>query len=407
MPESKNILLIIGGGIAAYKVLEFIRRAQDRGHELTVVMTKAAEEFVTPLSVSTLAKGKLYSNLFDRQEEMDVGHIRLSRMADLVIVAPATADFMAKMAHGLADDLASATLLANDKPVLLAPGMNPKMWNHPATRRNVSQLIEDGIQFIGPMSGEMAEANEAGTGRMAEPMEILDAADAILEQSVSEKRPLSGKHVLITAGPTHEPIDPVRYIANRSSGKQGYAIARAAQQAGAKVTLVSGPVKLAAPIGVDVVQVETAREMKQAVEATLPADIAIMSAAVADWRVANATDKKQKKDGSGTPPALDLTENPDILRFVSQEADQRPTLVVGFAAETNDLIQNATKKLKRKGCDWLVANDVSQEGVMGGDANTVHLITEDGVSSWPKASKQTVADRLIAEIAAFAPLKNT
>lgn len=405
MPETKNILLIIGGGIAAYKVLEFIRRAQDRGYDITVVMTKAAEQFVTPLSVSTLAKGKLYSNLFDRQEEMDVGHIRLSRMADLVVVAPATADFMAKMAHGLADDLASATLLANDKPVLLAPGMNPKMWAHPATQRNIAQLNEDGVQFIGPMSGEMAEANEAGTGRMAEPLAILDAADAILGYNDPKDRPLSGRHVLITAGPTHEPIDPVRYIANRSSGKQGFAIARAAAQAGAKVTLVSGPVNLEAPRGVDLIRVESAIDMKEAVEKALPADIAVMSAAVADWRVANAADKKQKKDGSGTPPTLDLTENPDILRFVSQETDQRPILVVGFAAETNNLIENATKKRLRKGCDWLVANDVSQEGVMGGDANTVHLITNDGVSSWPKASKQTVADRLVAEIAAFGPLQ--
>lgn len=406
MPETKNILLIIGGGIAAYKVLEFIRRAQDRGYGITVVMTKAAEQFVTPLSVSTLAKGKLYSNLFDRQEEMDVGHIRLSRMADLVIVAPATADFMAKMAHGLAGDLASATLLANDKPVLLAPGMNPNMWAHPATQRNIKQLTEDGTHFIGPMSGEMAEANEAGIGRMAEPLEILDAADALLRQQNPDDLPLSGKHVLITAGPTHEPIDPVRYIANRSSGKQGFAIARAAAKAGAKVTLVSGPVRLEAPSGVNLVRVQTAVEMKQAVETALPADIAIMSAAVADWRVANAAEKKQKKDGSGKPPALDLTENPDILRFVAQEAEQRPTLVIGFAAETNDLIENATKKRLRKGCDWLVANDVSQEGVMGGDANTVHLITENGVSSWPKASKQTVADRLVAEISEFGSLKN-
>ncbi|MEP0521819.1 MAG: bifunctional phosphopantothenoylcysteine decarboxylase/phosphopantothenate--cysteine ligase CoaBC [Hyphomicrobiales bacterium] len=406
MPDKKNILLIIGGGIAAYKVLEFIRRAQDRGYGITAVMTKAAEEFVTPLSVSTLAKGKLYSNLFDRQEEMDVGHIRLSRLADIVVVAPATANFMAKLAHGLADDLASATLLANDKPILLAPGMNPKMWNHPATQRNVTQLTDDGMHLIGPMSGEMAEDNEAGTGRMAEPLQILDAVDSILQQTNIEDRALSGKHVLITAGPTHEPIDPVRYIANRSSGKQGFAIARAAQRAGASVTLVSGPVKLEPPQGVTLVRVETARQMKQAVEDALPADIAIMSAAVADWRVANSTDKKQKKDGSGTPPALDLTENPDILRFVSQETEHRPMLVVGFAAETNDLVENATKKRKRKGCDWLVANDVSQEDVMGGDTNTVHLITEDGVTAWPKASKQIVADRLIAEIAASAPLRN-
>lgn len=406
MPETKNILLIIGGGIAAYKVLEFIRRAQDRDYEITVVMTKAAEQFVTPLSVSTLAKGQLYSNLFDRQEEMDVGHIRLSRNADLVVVAPATADFMAKMAHGLADDLASATLLANDKPILLVPGMNPKMWNNPATQRNVAQLAEDGVHFIGPMSGEMAEANEAGLGRMAEPLDILDATEALLDSADATLKPLYGKHLLITAGPTHEPIDPVRYIANRSSGKQGFAIARSAVQAGARVTLISGPVALEAPSGVDLVKVETALQMKEAVMAALPADVAIMSAAVADWGVANAADKKQKKDGSGTPPTLDLTENPDILRFISQEVAERPTLVVGFAAETNDLIENATKKRLRKGCDWLVANDVSQEGVMGGDANTVHLITDDGVSSWPKASKQDVADQLIDEICGYEPLQN-
>lgn len=394
--KTQKILLIIGGGIAAYKTLEFIRRAQDRGYDVTVVMTKAAEQFVTPLSVSTLAKGKLYSNLFDPLEEMDVGHIRLSRQADIVVVAPATADLMAKMSHGLADDLASATLLANDKPVLIAPGMNPKMWDHAATARNRTQLAEDGVHFVGPMIGEMAEANESGTGRMAEPGIILDAVDGILRPPAPG--PLSGKHVLITAGPTHEPIDPVRYIANRSSGKQGYAIAAAARNAGADVTLVSGPVQLAAPDGVHFVSVETARQMKQAVVDALPADIAIMCAAVADWRTANEAEKKQKKDGTGKPPALELTENPDILRYLASEAEPRPALVIGFAAETDHLIEYATAKRLRKGCDWLVANDVSQEGVMGGDTNSVHLIRDDGTYAWPKADKQIVADRLIAEI---------
>nr|WP_306264279.1 bifunctional phosphopantothenoylcysteine decarboxylase/phosphopantothenate--cysteine ligase CoaBC [Pararhizobium sp. IMCC3301] len=392
----KKILLIIGGGIAAYKTLELIRRAQDRGFEISVVMTGAAQHFVTPLSVSTLAKGRLYSDLFDRQEDMDVGHIRLSRQADIVVVAPATADLMAKMSHGLADDLASATLLANDKPVLLAPGMNPNMWEHPATRRNRAQLAEDGVQFVGPMAGEMAEANEAGTGRMAEPDEILEAVQAIL--GVPKAGPLSGKHVLITAGPTHEPIDPVRYIANRSSGKQGYAIARAAQAAGAKVTLVSGPVDIAAPDGVKLVSVQTARQMKQAVIEALPADIAIMCAAVADWRATHEADRKQKKDGSGKPAALELTENPDILAYVAQQSDPRPALVIGFAAETDNLIDNATSKRLRKGCDWLVANDVSQEGVMGGDHNAVHLIRDSGIEAWPQAGKQAVAERLMSEI---------
>ena len=380
----KKILLIIGGGIAAYKTLELIRRAQDRGFEISVVMTEAAQHFVTPLSVSTLAKGRLYSDLFDRHEDMDVGHIRLSRQADIVVVAPATADLMAKMSHGLADDLASATLLANNKPVLLAPGMNPNMW------------AEDGVYFVGPMDGEMAESNEAGTGRMAEPGEILEALQAIL--GAPNAGLLSGKHVLITAGPTHEPIDPVRYIANRSSGKQGYAIARAAQAAGAKVTLVSGPVDLAAPEGVALVSVQTARQMQQAVIEALPADIAIMCAAVADWRAAHEADRKQKKDGSGKPAALELTENPDILAYVAQQADPRPSLVIGFAAETDNLIDNATKKRLRKGCDWLIANDVSQAGVMGGNHNTVHLIRDSGIEAWPQAGKQAVADRLMSEI---------
>ncbi len=331
---------------------------------------------------------------------MDVGHIRLSREADMIVVAPATADFMAKMAHGLANDLASAVMLANNRPVLVAPAMNPHMWANAATRRNYAQLVEDGLQFVGPMSGEMAENNEFGIGRMAEPMEILSAMEDILDRK-KEPKPLSGKKFLITAGPTHEPIDPVRYIANRSSGKQGYAIAEAAAEAGAQVVLVSGPVALEAPRGVTLVKVETAREMMDAVKEALPVDIAVMAAAVADWRVAQASDKKQKKDGSGTAPSYQMAENPDILKFVSQHKAQRPKLVVGFAAETNDLIENAKKKRLRKGCDWLVANDVSPENaVMGGDFNTVHLVTEKGVEPWEKASKSDVAKQLIRAISA-------
>ncbi|MBL4647236.1 MAG: bifunctional phosphopantothenoylcysteine decarboxylase/phosphopantothenate--cysteine ligase CoaBC [Rhizobiales bacterium] len=395
-----KILLIIGGGIAAYKCLEFIRRAQESNHEVSVVLTEAAKQFVTQLSVATLAKGQVYCDLFDVKQEMDVGHIRLSRNADIVVIAPATADFMAKMAHGLANDLASAVLLANNKPVLVAPAMNPQMWANPATRRNHAQLVTDGLEFIGPMAGEMAENNEFGLGRMAEPAEILLAMQQLLDREKAPKL-LAGKRVLITAGPTHEPIDPVRYLANRSSGKQGYAIAAAAAAAGAQVTLISGPVALEKPRGVTRVLVETAREMMQAVEDALPADIAIMSAAVADWRIAQVSDKKHKKDGSGTPPSYDMAENPDILQFISKHDSLRPKLVIGFAAETNDVIENATKKRLKKGCDWLLANDVSPEtGVMGGDFNTIHLISENGVDHWERTNKRDVAVRLIAAIAA-------
>lgn len=390
--QQQRVLLIIGGGIAAYKCLEFIRRARDRGISVRAVMTAAAQQFITPLSVGALTGDRVFTDLFDLNDEREIGHIRLSREADLIVVAPATADLLAKMAGGHADDLATAVLLATDKPVLAAPAMNPRMWQHPATRRNAALLREDGVRFIGPNVGEMAESNEAGPGRMAEPMEILDAVSAAL---AGGERPLSGRHVLITAGPTHEPIDPVRYIANRSSGTQGYALAAAARRLGAAVTLVSGPTNLADPVGVAVVRVETARDMLEAVEAALPADIAIFAAAVADWRVANQAGEKLKKDGKGLP-ALEFAENPDILRTVARRRKGRPPLVVGFAAETEKVVAHASAKLKKKGCDWIVANNVSPEsGVMGGTRNTVHIVSEDGVESWPEMDKVDVADRLL------------
>jgi phosphopantothenoylcysteine decarboxylase/phosphopantothenate--cysteine ligase len=398
--DKPRVTLIIGGGIAAYKALDLIRRLKDRGIHVRCVMTRAAQQFVTPLTAGALADERCYTDLFDAQSEFDAGHIRLARDTDLVVVAPATADLMAKMAHGHADDLATAILLATNRPVLLAPAMNPLMWANAATRRNVAQLARDGIHFIGPNSGEMAEANEAGVGRMSEPLEIAAAADAMLRPP--QARPLTGKKILITAGPTHEPIDPVRYIANRSSGKQGFAIAVSAADAGADVTLVSGPVDLDDPPGVRVIRVESARDMLAQVEAALPADIAIFAAAVADWRVANAGDQKIKKTSAGMPP-LQLVENPDILATISKHKQHRPQLVIGFAAETQNLIENATAKLKRKGCDWIVANDVSPaSGVMGGDRNTVHVLTLDNgnvaVDSWPMMTKEEVADALVAKI---------
>lgn len=400
MLASKRLLLIIGGGIAAYKSLDLIRRLKERGASVRVVMTSAAQHFITPLAAGALSHDRVFTELFDREAEQDVGHIRLSREADLIIVAPATADLMAKMAHGLADDLASAVLLANTRPVLIAPAMNPAMWANPATRRNAAQLAADGVRFVGPNAGAMAERGEEGAGRMAEPLEIADAAARLL----AGDGPLTGRHVLVTSGPTHEPIDPVRYIANRSSGKQGHAIAAAAAQAGARVTLVSGPVNLPDPAGVDVCRVESAREMLAAVEAALPADVAIFAAAVADWRAAREASEKMKKDGSALPP-LALTENPDILATIAQRGDGRPGLVIGFAAETQNVVAYAQAKRARKGCDWIVANDVSAQsgipgGVMGGDSNEVHLITEAGVEAWPPASKSEVAARLIARIIA-------
>ena len=396
---TKRIVLVIGGGIAAYKCLELIRRARERGIAVRTVITKAAHQFVTPLSVSALSNEPVLTELFDLDAEREIGHIRLSREADLIVVAPATADLLARMAGGHADDLATAVLLATDKPVLAAPAMNPRMWSHPATRRNVAQLTADGIAFIGPEAGEMAERGEAGVGRMAEPMAILETIEAMLTGPAA--RPLGGRRILVTAGPTHEPIDPVRYIANRSSGKQGYAIAAAAAQAGATVTLVSGPTGLAAPAGVSVISVETAREMLDAVEASLPADAGIFAAAVADWRVANAHGEKIKKTAKAATPALDLVENPDILRTVAGMTSGRPSLVVGFAAETEHVIEHARKKRKSKGCDWIVANDVSPAtGVMGGDRNTVHLVTAKGVESWPEMGKDEVARRLVERVAA-------
>jgi phosphopantothenoylcysteine decarboxylase/phosphopantothenate--cysteine ligase len=393
----RRILLVIAGGIAAYKALDLIRRLRERGASVRVVMTAAAQHFVTPLAAGAISGGRVFTELFDRDAEHDVGHIRLSREADLVILAPATADLLAKLAHGLADDLASAVLLATDKPVLAAPAMNPRMWAHAATRRNVAALAADGIRFVGPNAGEMAESGEAGEGRMAEPLEIVAAVEALLAPA----RLLAGRHVLVTSGPTHEPIDPVRYLANRSSGRQGHAIAAAAAAAGARVTLVSGPVGLADPPGVAVVHVETAAEMLAAVEAALPADAAVMAAAVADWRPASEAAGKIKKDGSGLPPALALAENPDILATVSRHPTLRPRLVIGFAAETDNLLANAAAKLARKGCDWIVANDVSAAGgAMGGPDNAVHLLTQGGVEDWPRMSKRQVAERLVARIAA-------
>jgi phosphopantothenoylcysteine decarboxylase / phosphopantothenate---cysteine ligase len=395
---SPRILLVIGGGIAAYKSLDLVRRLKERGATVKVVMTKAAQHFVTPLSAGAIAGGRAYTDLFDAMTEFDVGHIRLARDCDLVLVAPATADLMAKMAHGLADDLASAILLATDRPVLIAPAMNPHMWAHASTARNLAQLAGDGIHLVGPNRGEMAEPGEAGYGRMAEPLEIADAAEALLI-GAEMRLALAGKRILITSGPTHEPIDPVRYIANRSSGKQGHAIAHAAAAAGADVTLVSGPVALPDPPGVRTIKVETAREMLSQVEQALPVDVAIFAAAVADWRVAEAGAQKIKKGAAG-PPKLSLRENPDILATIGHAKDRRPSLVIGFAAETENVIENAKLKLARKGCDWILANDVSAEsGVMGGDRNQIHLVTANGVESWAPQSKDAVARALVARIA--------
>ncbi len=391
----KRILLVIAGGIAAYKSLDLIRRLRERGASVRPIMTRGAQEFVTPLAVGALSASHVYTELFSREDEQDVGHIRLARECDLVLVAPATADLMAKMANGLADDLASTVLLATDRPVLIAPAMNPKMWAHPATQRNFAVLQRDGIQAIGPMEGEMAESGERGRGRMAEPLDIV----ARVEDLLSGPKPLSGMKAIVTSGPTHEPIDPVRYIANRSSGKQGHAIAAALARLGADVTLVSGPVTIADPMGVKTLHVERADEMRDAVLSALPADIAVMVAAVADWRVATSAEQKIKKQPGEAPPPLELTENPDILKTVGHHA-QRPRLVVGFAAETENVEENGKGKLERKGADLIVANDVSPEtGIMGGDRNRVKLITRDGVEGWPDLSKEEVAERLALWIA--------
>jgi phosphopantothenoylcysteine decarboxylase/phosphopantothenate--cysteine ligase len=389
--QGKRILLIISGGIAAYKSLDLIRRLRERGAAVRPVMTAGAQAFVTPLAVGALAADKVFVDLFSREDEQDVGHIRLARDCDLIVIAPATADLMAKMAHGLADDLASTILLATDRPVLVAPAMNPKMWSHPATRRNHATLVADGIRFVGPSSGEMAESGEKGEGRMAEPLEIVAAAEALLADG---PKPLAGRKAIVTSGPTHEPIDPVRYIANRSSGKQGHAIAAELARLGADVTLVSGPVTIADPKGVSVIHVERAEEMRDAVIAALPADIAVMVAAVADWRVASAAGNKIKKKPGEAPPPLQLTENPDILKTVGYHA-KRPKLVVGFAAETQNVAENGRSKLERKGADYIVANDVSPHtGIMGGDRNTVKVIGKTGDEDWPDMDKQAVAERL-------------
>ena len=393
----RRVLLIVGGGIAAYKVLELIRRLRDEGARVRPVMTAAAQQFVTPLSVGTLSGDRVFTDLFDRNDEHDVGHIRLSREADLIVVAPATANLMAKLATGAANDLASAVLLAADKPILMAPAMNPRMWEHPATRRNRTTLLADGVEFVGPNAGPMAEAGEAGPGRMAEPAEIVTA---VVARFAPKAGPLAGKRFLVTSGPTHEPIDPVRYIANRSSGKQGHAIASALARLGAEVRLVTGPVSIPDPVGVTTTHVETAREMLAAVEDGLPVEGAVFVAAVADWRVAEAADQKIKKvAGAAALPVLTLVENPDILATIGHH-ERRPQIVVGFAAETENLAANARTKLDRKGADIIVANDVSAaSGVMGGNRNKVTVLSSDGAEEWPEVGKDEVADRLANMIA--------
>ncbi|MDO6588729.1 bifunctional phosphopantothenoylcysteine decarboxylase/phosphopantothenate--cysteine ligase CoaBC [Loktanella sp. D2R18] len=393
MLADKHILLIVGGGVAAFKALDLLRRLREQGAHVTPVLTKAGAEFVTPLSLSALSASKVYQDLFDLTDEAEMGHIELSRAADLIVVAPATADLMAKMTHGLANDLASTLLLATDKRVLIAPSMNVRMWNHPATQRNLTTLKDDGVLVVGPDDGAMA-CGEFGPGRLAETPAIIAAIDAALSDG-----PLNGKHILVTSGPTHEPIDPVRYIANRSSGAQGTAIAKALVALGADVTFVTGPADVAPPVGVNVIAVQTAKQMLDAVNAAAPADAAVFAAAVADWHVANAGDSKIKKDKSGLP-TLEFVENPDILATVSQLKSGRPALVVGFAAETDDVIANATAKRLRKGCDWILANDVSPEtGIMGGSENDVTLITADGAEDWPRMSKDATAVALAARIA--------
>ena len=391
---SKSVLLIIGGGIAAYKSLELIRLLKTRGLGVRAIMTKAAEEFVTPLSVASLSVEKVHSALFNLTDEVEMGHIELSRSADLVVVVPATADIMAKMAGGLANDLASTALLATDKEVLVAPAMNVRMWQHAATQRNIATLKTDGIHFVGPNEGDMA-CGEFGPGRMSEPVEILAAIEKLL---MPASKPLKGKKILITAGPTREPIDPVRYISNHSSGKQGYAIAEAARDFGADVTLVSGPVSLSKPSGITVLSIQTADEMLAACNGTY--DVVICAAAVADWKVDNAAVNKIKKTKSGNVPSLSLIENPDVLATLSKAGSNRATLVVGFAAETENLIEHAKAKLEKKGCDLIIANDVNEaSGVFGGDKNIVHLVTAKGVEDWPQLSKAEVAGRLMAHIA--------
>ena len=408
----RRILLIVAGGIAAYKSLELVRLLKKRGIAVRAVLTESAANFVTPLSLGVLTEDYVYGDMFDLKEEREIGHIQLSRQADLVVVAPATANILAKMANGIADDLATTLLLATDKPVLAVPAMNVRMWHHAATQRNLARLHADGVHLMEPDSGEMA-CGEFGKGRLPEPEAIVEEIERLLERPVvtdplagqpdfeGAELPLKGRHILVTAGPTHEPIDPVRYIANRSSGKQGFAIAAAAARAGARVTLVAGPVHLPTPAGVDRVDVETARDMLAAVEGALPADAAIMVAAVADWRTADACEQKMKKDGSGKPAPLALVENPDILATLGRHA-KRPALLVGFAAETEKVADHAKAKLARKGADWIIANDVSGD-VMGGDSNSVHIVTANGIQSWEQLPKDAVATRIIEKVAHALP----
>ena len=395
MLTGKRILLIIGGGIAAYKSLEVIRLLRRQGASVRCILTPAGSRFVTPLSVAGLSGERVFEDLFSLTDEAEMGHIRLSRDADLLVVAPATADLIARMAQGRADDLAATALLATDKPVLLAPAMNVRMWHHPATQENLAKVLARGAHMVGPVEGSMA-CGEYGIGRLAEPPEIVGAITAALTQD----QPLAGHHAIVTAGPTQEAIDPIRFISNRSSGKQGYAIAEALAQAGARTTLVTGPTALVPPPGVNTVNVETAVEMLAACDQALPADIAIFTAAVADWRVEGSTAQKIKKQQGAAPPNLHLVENPDILHAIATRNTDRPRLVIGFAAETENVLAHARSKLDRKSCDWIVANDVSpSQGVLGGDSNTVHIVTRNGEETWPTMSKSEVARRLVARIA--------
>jgi phosphopantothenoylcysteine decarboxylase/phosphopantothenate--cysteine ligase len=394
--RGKKLLLIIAGGIAAYKVLEVIRRGRDAGLDIRTILTTGGAQFVTPLTVAALTENKVYQDLFSLTDESEMGHIRLVREADLILVAPASADLIAKMTHGLADDLASTALLAADKPILIAPTMNVQMWAHPATQANIATLRSRGVELVGPGKGDLA-CGEVGSGRLAEPPEILRAIGRVLGAASG---PLSGKRALVTSGPTYEPIDPVRYIANRSSGKQGHAIAAALAKLGAQTVLVSGPTREPDPLGVRTVHIETAAEMLAACEANLPVDIAVCAAAVADWRVAQSSDQKLKKEAGQDAPLLQLATNPDILATLAAAGSKRPRLVVGFAAETEQLIAHAKAKLARKGCDWILANDVSPgTGTFGGDSNLVHLVSRAGEETWPRLSKLDVAARLAERIA--------
>ncbi len=409
----RRILLIIGGGIAAYKCLDLVRRLRERGHIVRAILTEGGQRFVTPLSVAALTNEKVLTDLFSLDDESEIGHIRLSRQCDLIVVAPATADLLAKMAGGHVDDLASAVLLATDKPVLVFPSMNPRMWQHPATQRNVALIRSDGIAVIEPAVGEMAERGEAGQGRLPEVNDMVVEIDAALAGALASSTnkkddvSLAGRHVLVTSGPTYEPIDPVRYLANRSSGRQGHAIAAAAARAGAKTTLISGPVQIADPPGVRTVRVETADQMLAAVRDHLPADVAVFAAAVGDWRATSQKKNKIKKAKGGTPPKFDLKENPDILKTIAKSRKNRPRLVIGFAAETQDVIALAKKKLKNKAADWIIANDVSAgTGVMGGRRNRVHLIADDDVESWPEMRKEDVATEIIRRAAKYLAAKD-